>query len=254
MPPPRKQTLWVALSTLLLLLTFGSIHAWSVDLGGTGAHAPVYDRLFDLYWALGTVIAIAIYGWFIHLLLTTDGKEDAESIGQLPIERGDPRKGLAIALVITVFLLFLSDWTFDTIDFFEDHEANTTSDSFTIDVVGHQYFWEFSYPNGVTETSAADKTLKVPVDVPVVLRVSSGDVFHSFALPEHRIKIDSIPGRVNTGWLEANETGIYPIRCFELCGDDHAMMIGHLEVMEKDEFDAWYSGDHGGYVTHEVHA
>ena len=84
--------------------------------------------------------------------------------------------------------------------------------------------------------------MRVPVDVPVVFEVTSGDVFHSYALPEHRIKVDAIPGRVNTGWIQAEETGTYPVRCFELCGDEHTIMIGVLEVMEKDDFDMWYSG------------
>ena len=78
--------------------------------------------------------------------------------------------------------------------------------------------------------------------VPIVFEVTSGDVFHSFALPEHRIKIDALPSRANIGWILAEETGEYPVRCFELCGDYHSLMIGYLEVMEQDDFEEWYSG------------
>ena len=100
----------------------------------------------------------------------------------------------------------------------------------------------WKYPNGLNYTSASGETLRIPIDVPVVFEVTSGDVFHSYALPEHRIKVDAIPGRVNSGWIHAEETGIYPVRCFELCGDYHSIMIGELEVMDKDDFDTWYMG------------
>jgi len=143
--------------------------------------------------------------------------------------------------VIALFLLVLSDSTFDSIDFFEEPE--TTEDSFTIEVTGYQYYWDYQYPNGASINSASGETLKIPVDVPVVFEVTSGDVFHSFALPDHRIKIDSIPGRVNVGWIHADDTGIFPVRCAELCGDEHAIMMGEIEVMSADDFDAWYNSE-----------
>ena len=225
----------------VLILTFFSIFNWGRGLGGTGAHADVYDDLFTIYWGLGTVIGIGVYSYFLWLLTTsTDEEVDEMVIGRDPVVRGDSKVAFAIALIITFFLLILSDATFDSIDFFEEPETN--EDSFTVFVTGYQYYWEYHYPNGLNYTSSNGGPLRIPVDVPVVFEVSSGDVFHSFALPEHRIKIDALPSRANIGWILAEETGEYPIRCFELCGDYHSLMIGHLEVMEQEEFDAWYSG------------
>ncbi len=231
----------ISASIVILALTFASIFNWFQGLGGTGAHAEVYDELFTLYWGLGTVIGMGVYVYFLWLLTTsTDEGLDEMPCGQAPVDRGDRKVAYAITVIITLFLLVLSDVTFDSIDFFEKPE--TTDESFTIQVTGYMYYWDYQYPNGISYTSASGEPLRVPVDVPVVFEVTSGDVFHSYALPEHRIKVDAIPGRVNTGWIQAEETGTYPVRCFELCGDEHTIMIGVLEVMEKDDFDMWYSG------------
>lgn len=240
----RRELMAILGGISLLMLTFASIFNWFQGLGGTGAHAAVYDELFTLYWGLGTVIGFAVYAWFAWLVTTAEpGDEDERpKMGEPPVERGDRRVAYAIAVAITFFLLILSDVTFDSIDFFEKHEEHTTDESFTIQVTGYQYYWDYAYPNGINYTSAGGEPLRIPVDVPVVFEVTSGDVFHSFALPEHRIKIDSLPSRANTGWILAEETGTYPIRCFELCGDDHALMIGELEVMQKTDFETWYAG------------
>lgn len=235
---------WIICGAIsLLLLTFASIFNWFQGLGGTGRHSTVYDELFTLFWGLGTLIGTSVFLWFLWLLTTRPDEQgdDGIRIGDPPVERGSRRVAFTIVMVITMFLLVLSDVTFDSIDFFEDHDAHTTDESFTIKVTGYQYYWQYQYPNGVEYTSATEEPLRIPVDVPVVFEVTSGDVFHSFALPEHRIKIDALPSRANTGWIHAEETGTYPIRCFELCGDDHALMIGELEVMDGAAFDVWYT-------------
>jgi cytochrome c oxidase subunit 2 len=229
------------LSIIPLLLTFFAIIKW-FQSPGTGAHAEVYDELFLTYWSLGMVVAVIVYGVFIWLMTTAVEEEpdDARILGSLPVERGSAKIAWTVTIVITAFLLILSQITFSSIDFFENPELE--EDSFTVKVTGWQYYWEYEYPNGITYTSAVGEPLRIPVDTPVVFEVIGGDVFHSFALPEHRIKVDALPSRPNTGWILAEETGTYPIRCYELCGDDHTLMIGELEVMDKNEFDAWYSG------------
>ena len=45
------------------------------------------------------------------------------------------------------------------------------------------------------------------------------------------------------GWIHADDTGIFPVRCAELCGDEHAIMMGEIEVMSADDFDAWYNSE-----------
>jgi cytochrome c oxidase subunit II len=237
----NKPLILAFIAIIPLLMTFGAIIKW-FQSPGTGAHAKVYDDLFLTYWSLGVLAAVIVYGYFLWLITTTisDTPEDAPQLGQHPVERGSIKGANVMAILLTVFFLVLSQVTFDSIDFFENPELE--KDSFTVKVTGWQYYWQYEYPNGINYTSAIGEPLRIPVDTPVVFEVIGGDVFHSFALPEHRIKVDALPSRANVGWIFAEETGDYPIRCYELCGDEHASMIGELEVMEKDDFFAWYSG------------
>ncbi len=251
MIPDKKQFAFLVASTALLMLTFAAIFNWFNGLGGTGAHAAVYNNLFTTYWVLGVAVGGGVYIYFLWLMTTSvSGEtEDEPKIGDVPIERGNNKVALSITVVITLFLLVLSDVTFDSIDFFEKYEEQTTEDSFTIKVTGYQYYWSYEYDSGINYTSTAGEPLVIPVGVPVVLEVTSGDVFHSFALPDHRIKIDAIPGRSISGWVNAEDTGNYPMRCFELCGDFHADMIGELEVMELADFEVWHSAKLAGGVN-----
>ncbi len=239
----KHQFRLIIISIILLMTTFASIFNWFQGLGGTGAHADKYDDLFTLYWTLGTIIGGAVYLYFLYLLTTSpeDNLEESMEIGELPVIRDSKKVAGAITIVVTLFLLILSESTFDSINFFEDPE--TTDDSFTIEVTGYQYYWIYEYPNGASINSATGESMKIPVNVSVIFEVTSGDVFHSFALPDHRIKIDAIPGRVNDGWILADDVGIFPIRCAELCGDEHAIMMSEVEVMSLEDFSNWYNSE-----------
>jgi len=237
----KKPIILAVIAIIPLMITFFAIIKW-FQSPGTGAHAEVYDELFLTYWSLGMIVAVIVYAIFIWLMTTSveETTTDFQTLGSIPVERGSVKTAWTFTFVITAFLLILSQITFSSIDFFENPELE--EDSFTVKITGWQYYWEYEYPNGITYTSAVGEPLRIPIDTPVVFEVIGGDVFHSFALPEHRIKVDSLPSRSNTGWILAEETGLYPIRCYELCGVEHALMVGELEVMEKDDFDAWYSG------------
>jgi cytochrome c oxidase subunit II len=105
-----------------------------------------------------------------------------------------------------------------------------------IRVEGHQFYWQFEYPNGVY----AIDTMRAPAGVPVSLEVTApdDDVIHSWWIPALGGKIDAIPGVVNTTWFQADE-GTYEGQCAELCGLEHANMLASVEVLPVEEFTAW---------------
>jgi cytochrome c oxidase subunit 2 len=109
-------------------------------------------------------------------------------------------------------------------------------DPIEIRVVGHQFYWEFVYPNGHSTT----ETMRIPADRRVRLTVTSGDVFHNFGAPDLRVKADAIPGQETETWVEASETGTYPIHCYELCGPGHSYMDGTVRVMTPADYREWY--------------
>ena len=108
-----------------------------------------------------------------------------------------------------------------------------------VDVKAQQFFWTFKYPAFHDITSA---TLKVPVDVPVALRITSVDVTHSFWVPEWGQKLDAVPGSVNTLPVTPDRVGTFPVVCTELCGLGHALMRSTAEVTSRQKFLSWAKG------------
>jgi cytochrome c oxidase subunit 2 len=104
--------------------------------------------------------------------------------------------------------------------------------SLEITVEGHQFYWQFDYPNGVKTIG----TLYVPVGQDVRLRVVSPDVVHSFWVPQLAGKIQAIPGRVNHTGFTADRAGTYAGYCAELCGLFHAKMLTTVVAVPADQY------------------
>jgi cytochrome c oxidase subunit 2 len=106
----------------------------------------------------------------------------------------------------------------------------------TIDVVGRMWWWEVRYPDAGFATA---NEIHVPVGRAVELRLSSADVIHSFWVPQLGGKMDLVPGRTNTTWLQADQPGTYRGRCAEFCGLQHAKMDLLVVAHPPDEYAAW---------------
>ncbi|AFZ19453.1 cytochrome c oxidase subunit II [Allocoleopsis franciscana] len=105
----------------------------------------------------------------------------------------------------------------------------------TVNVMGLQYAWLFTYP----ESGVTTGELHIPVGQEVQLNISAQDVLHAFWLPEFRLKQDAIPGRETQLRFTPNQVGQYPIVCAELCGAYHGAMGAQLFVQTPEEFQAW---------------
>ncbi len=116
--------------------------------------------------------------------------------------------------------------------------AQPPRDAMEIFVTGKQWMWKIQYPDGGREIDE----LHVPVGQPVKLTMASEDVIHSFSIPAFRIKHDVVPGHYDTIWFTASKAGHYHLFCTEYCGNQHAAMIGWVDVLDKRDYDAWQSG------------
>ena len=105
-----------------------------------------------------------------------------------------------------------------------------------IDVRGHQFYWEYRYPDG----SVTYDTMVVPVGRTVELDVTSqvNDVIHSWWIPALGGKIDAIPGRINHTWFRAERPGVYEGNCAEYCGLNHAKMEMNVRAVPAERYDA----------------
>jgi cytochrome c oxidase subunit 2 len=109
-------------------------------------------------------------------------------------------------------------------------DAPAAANPLHITVEGHQYYWQFDYPNGVRWIG----DLHVPQGQVVDLDVVSADVIHSWWIPALGGKIQAIPGRTNHLWFQALNTGTFAGQCAELCGTFHAAMKARV-VSETDQ-------------------
>jgi cytochrome c oxidase subunit 2 len=106
----------------------------------------------------------------------------------------------------------------------------------TVEVIGHQWWWEIRYPG--TDAVTANE-LHIPARTDVRVEVRTADVIHSFWVPELNRKIDMIPGRTNSILLRADRVGVYRGQCAEFCGLQHANMAFFVYADPPARFRTW---------------
>ena len=117
-------------------------------------------------------------------------------------------------------------------------------DTVRVEVNARQWAWEVRYAGVDGRFNTADDVLtwselRVPVGAPVWVQLASSDVVHGFALPNFRVKLDAVPGRVNQTWFQAAREGTWEVACYQHCGTSHYKMRGTLTVMSPEAYATW---------------
>lgn len=129
---------------------------------------------------------------------------------------------------------------------------------FTIKITGNQWYWHYDYPDhdnfgfdsymlaedklkpGQKRLMDVDNPMVIPVDTPILLQFTAGDVLHNWSVSEFGVRVDTVPGQLNEAPLyPVYETGTYYGFCSELCGDLHSYMPITVKVVSKSEFRQW---------------
>ena len=110
--------------------------------------------------------------------------------------------------------------------------APAAANPLRVTVEGHQFYWQFDYPNGARTIN----DLYVPVDRVVELKVVSADVIHSWWIPALGGKLMAIPGVTNHTWFKADDVGTYTGQCAELCGIYHASMEASVVASSSADY------------------
>lgn len=119
-----------------------------------------------------------------------------------------------------------------------DMRAPTAPHRLSVEITGHQFWWEMSYRRAAQGAETANE-LRLPAGEPVELLLRATDVIHSLWIPSLAGKTDLIPGRVNRMLVQADRPGVYRGQCAEYCGRQHAFMALDVIVMPRARFDAW---------------
>jgi len=205
--------------------------------------APQAGHIEWLYWFTFWIL-FAVFVLTIAAFSNAGAKTRVVASGPLPViekdEEGDRRAGWAVgaAIGITVITLFiilvLSVITGRRV------EGLTSKNPVSIQITGHQWWWEVTYPNSqADQTVTTANEIHVPVGIPVVVLTNSKDVIHSFWAPNITGKRDLLPGSSSAFWFQIDKPGIYHGQCAEFCGLQHSHMGFSIVAESVDEFQAW---------------
>lgn len=194
--------------------------------------------LFYMVLAITGVIFVLVEGMLIYCIVrfrrqsATDTAEPPQIYGSQPIE-----VAWTLAPLLVVFVLFLV--VIRTV--LDIRRDDPPPGALQVTVVGHQWWWEFRYPNADADgaMTVTANEMHVPVDVPVYLQLESADVVHSFWVPRLAGKTDVIPGKINRLWFEAKQANTFNGWCAEFCGTQHANMMIRVVAEPQDKFDRW---------------
>ena len=236
-PSLRRAARWVpALClTLALVLLAGCAGAGypQTTLAPKADFAELLDQVFRRSFQLATIVFFLVEGALVWALFRFRGKpgdaEPAQTHGNAMLE-------VVWTVIPAVILVFIAIPTIQTI--FKTASV-PTDNPLVIEVTGHQWWWEFRYPE-YNLVTAGD--MHVPTGRTVDLRMTTGDVVHSFWTPQLAGKRDVFPKRDNRLWFKTETAGTYPGQCAEFCGTQHARMAFQVIAQDPASFDAWRAG------------
>jgi cytochrome c oxidase subunit 2 len=248
---------------ILLLLLFASNSALAdMQLNLTPGVTPISHDIYDLhmtvFW-ICVVIGIIVFGAMLYSIVhhrKDKGAISAHFHEHLYLELTWTILPLlvliAMAIPATKVLIHMSD---------PDEAA------LTIKVTAHQWKWEYEYMDQgvrffsnlatpyaqIQNQAPKDKGYLITVDKPLVLPihkkirflVTSGDVIHSWYLPDFAVKTDAVPGFINESWARINRAGTYHGQCAELCGINHGYMPIVVTAMSETDFNNWLAVQKG---------
>lgn len=230
---------------MIVLLNFGAIAILALLQGEHNSLHPAGPFSHDiewLYWAIFWIVFIA----FVLTILAfarASAKTYSRSEEMLPItqnEEGDRKAKWAVGTAITVTVLTLFAVLFMSVITGKKVEGMSSNNPVTIQITGHQWWWEVVYPNPQADQAVTTANeIHIPVGKPVVILTNSADVIHSFWAPSVHGKRDLIPGYSTAFWIQVDQPGTYPGRCAEFCGLQHAHMGFSIIAEDEETFEAW---------------
>jgi cytochrome c oxidase subunit 2 len=211
------------------------------------ALAPESHQARDIaslwWWMLGAaILGVGLIAGLLLLAWIRRGRRGIgrDTLGQKPGERASTAVvlglGVAMPLALIAALFVISDmFVIRT-----TQAPAATRTAMTVQVIGHQWYWEVRYPGTPAVTA---NEIHIPVRTPVMLQATTDDVIHSVWVPRLNRKIDTIPGRRNEILLEADAVGDYRGQCAEFCGLQHAHMAMIVVVQPRAAFRRWLAAN-----------
>jgi len=216
--------------------------------------SPIMERVTDLHnllLVIITVITLFVLGLLLVCIFRFNSKANptpSKTTHNTVLE-------IAWTTLPVIILVVIAVPSFKLIYYYD----RVPDAEMTIKATGNQWYWSYEYPdNGAFSFDsnmlkdaertdpvkqprllAVDNPIVIPVNTTVRVLTTASDVIHAFALPSAGVKIDAVPGRINETWMRIEEIGTYYGMCSELCGQLHGFMPIQVNVVSKEEFQAW---------------
>ena len=252
-----RLNLSAALAALAALLFAGAAAAaqptpW--QMGMQPAATPVMEQIHsfhNLLLIIVTAITLFVLGLLVYVMYRFSAKRNPT-----PSKTSHNSLIEVIWTVVPVLILIVIAIPSFQLLYFMNEEVDP---ELTVIASGYQWYWGYELPDqqigeytsfmipddeideaaGQVRLLSVDNPLVLPVDTRIQVLITAGDVLHSFALPAAGVKMDAVPGRMNSTWMQFNQEGTYFGQCSELCGTGHAYMPIEIRVVSREAFDGW---------------
>jgi cytochrome c oxidase subunit II len=208
-----------------------------------GAHSEIgrtEDRLTYLLLILGGLVFVLVEGALIWALIRFRTRPNATTPQQT---HGNTTLEVTWTLIPAVILAVIAVPSVRTI--FET-QANAAAGSLQVEVIGHQWWWEFRYPQYKITTA---NELYLPVGRTASFALRTDDVIHSFWIPQLAGKRDVVhKERPNYMWFTPDSAGAWNGFCAEYCGTSHSNMRFRVFTVSPEQFAAWVKHQQSGPV------
>jgi len=220
------------LATIIVLTAvvyIGLTSIYKLPMAASAQAGPI-DTMFGVHFALISFLFALIMAFMLYSAVFFRRKDGDEEDG--PHIHGNTLLEIVWTIVPLIIVVAFGIWA-STV--FADL-VRPNPDEMVVKVTGRQWSWTFEYPE---QGGFSSNELYLPVDQPILLEMEAEDVIHSFWVPEFRVKQDLVPGHTTVLRITPSKTGDYTLRCAEICGGAHSMMLAPVTVMNTTDFDSW---------------
>lgn len=232
---------WIALVGVVLSGCAMSTAPQTMFVPQGNGSAEILSLFRPVFW-----VAVAVFVVVEGLLLYSIIRYRRKPQDGIPLQiHGNTPIEIMWTIIPAIIVVGIATLTFRTQSILVQDEQQST---LNVTVVGHQWWWEFQYPDYGFVTA---NELRIPAGTQVRFTLKSADVIHSFWLPRLSGKTDVVPGETNILSFKALEPSKIPIRgqCAEFCGATHAMMGMWAIVETPTDFNAWVKRQQAQAVT-----
>jgi cytochrome c oxidase subunit II len=207
------------------------------------AHGIEAARIGHLWWLMFWVCSVVFVLVMVAVGFAVTRRPQESGLPGPLAPQGRQRRNRVVAGAVGLTIVTLFVLLFASISTGRAVASLGAPKAVVIKVTGHQWWWAVQYqdPNPSRMVTTANE-IHIPAGRPVLIRLASRDVIHSFWVPSLHGKRDLIPGHDSQLWIEADRPGVYRGLCAEFCGHQHAHM-GLLVIADPPEqYTAWYAG------------